>query len=31
VMVKSYDKMDTEKRERLSAVANQFLEGLNNE
>jgi hypothetical protein len=29
--VKSYDKMDTEKRERLSAVATSFLEGLNDE
>lgn len=31
VMVKSYDKMDTEKRERLSVVATSFLEGLNDE
>lgn len=31
VMVKSYDKMDIEKRERLSAVATSFLEGLNDE
>ncbi|MEY5036561.1 MAG: hypothetical protein RLZZ110_1578 [Bacteroidota bacterium] len=31
VMVKSYDKMDTEKRERLALAANTFLEGLNNE
>ena len=31
VMVKSYDKMDTEKRERLSAVATNYLEGLNDE
>lgn len=31
VMVKSYDKMDPEKRERLSAVATSFLEGLNDE
>jgi deoxyribodipyrimidine photolyase-related protein len=31
VRVKSYDKMDTEKRERLSAVATSFLEGLNDE
>jgi deoxyribodipyrimidine photolyase-related protein len=31
VMVKSYDKMDTEKRERLALAANTFLEGLSNE
>lgn len=31
VMVKSYDKMDVGKRDRLSAVANQFLEGLSDE
>ena len=31
VMVKSYDKMDTEKRERLSVVATNYLEGLNDE
>jgi deoxyribodipyrimidine photolyase-related protein len=31
VMVKSYDKMDTEKRARLALAANTFLEGLSNE
>jgi deoxyribodipyrimidine photolyase-related protein len=31
VMVKSYDKMDTEKRERLSLAATKYLEGLNDE
>ncbi len=31
VMVKSYDKMDTEKRERLALAANTFLKGLSNE
>jgi len=31
VMVKSYDKMDVEKRERLSLVASNYLGGLNNE
>jgi deoxyribodipyrimidine photolyase-related protein len=31
VMVKSFDKMDTEKRERLALAANTFLEGLSNE
>jgi len=31
VMVKSYDKMDVGKRDRLSAVANQFLKGLSDE
>jgi deoxyribodipyrimidine photolyase-related protein len=31
VMVKSYDKMDAGKRDRLSAVATNYLEGLNDE
>lgn len=31
VMVKSYDKMDAGKRERLSLVATNYLDGLNNE
>jgi hypothetical protein len=29
--VKSYDKMDIEKRARLALAANTFLEGLSNE